>query len=207
MADDDIMSMTLSELEIYRRTMFNTCFPKGNHFPRERLVRDILMLKAVSDSKAGAEAVEVARKSSQTAPPISRRVEVPMTEEGDTIAVPEPPLAHYNKAHIQRDAQRKRAKKAAEAVAAAANELETDTMEIKVPGNPATKRGPAIAAAVTRVAAPKPPPVSVEETSKAPRKPRVKKEPQGVVKAEALPAAAPVPEAAHNPFSRYVKPS
>ena len=50
MADDDVALMTNSELEIYRRNMFLTCFPKGGHLPRERLLRDILLLKTVSNA-------------------------------------------------------------------------------------------------------------------------------------------------------------
>jgi hypothetical protein len=123
------------------------------------------------------------------------------------MATPELPLPHYNKKHVENNKIRKQVKKAAERLVAAASEgLEVDTMAIKVPAVPATKKGtPAAEAATVHVLPPKTPSVSEGEKPKAVRKPRAKKETQGVVKAEAVaetPSPAPVPE---SPFSRYVK--
>jgi len=211
MADDDVALMTNSELEIYRRNMFLTCFPKGSHLPRERLLRDILLLKAVSNSTVGADAVEMARKRVSGTTPVAMRTDsVPVGDDGDTMIVPQPPLRNYNKDSITRITQARRSKKAAAAAAAliaANNELESDTMAIKVPGTPATKRTAAVEPATARILAPKPPSVPDEEKSKAVRKPRAKKETKGVVKAEPVPAAPAAPPEAPNPFSRYVRPS
>ena len=213
MADDDVTLMTVSELEIYRRSMFEACFPKGSHHPRERLIRDIMLLKAVSNSSVGAEAVEVARKGAAQKPRSIQVKTKPVAvgEGGDEVAVPEPPLPSYNKPYIARYTEVRAAKKAAQrasALVAAQNELETDTMALKVPGIPATKRTPAVEPATARVSAPKPPSVTEGEKPKAVRKPRAKKESQGVVKVEAVAAAAPPPAAEiSNPFSRYVKQS
>jgi len=204
MADDEIMDMTVSELELYRRQMFLDCFPKGSTMTRQRLIRDILMLKSVSDSKSGAEAVEVARKTSSSFPKMKTNI-VTVSDAGDAIAIPEP-VQHYNNAGRVTATRVKREKRAADkaaALVAAGGELEVDTMEIRVPGAPATKRGPAVAPATTRVSAPKPIAEPVEEKKKPGRPPRAKKEPQGV--GGAAPVAAPPPvQEAPNPFSRYV---
>jgi len=204
--EDDISYMTVSELEICRRTLMKACFPTDYSPTRERLMRDILMLKTVSNSKVGEEAVFAARAKPL---PIVNKV----VDFGETsMTVPTPPPRRYNKPGIVANAEKKAAvvrekkvsirKQRRDTLLIAADE---EDMTIRVPAVPKTKLGDAVAAVTTKVKVPKAVMESLEDPiapkPRAPRKPKAEVE----SKEETETAIPPPLPTDSNPFSRYVR--
>jgi hypothetical protein len=89
--EEDFANMSLAELRIYLRRLKSDVFPPSSHPRRSRVVNDINLLKTVTKSSAGMEAVTIARKSMKK-PMAFEEVE---TEEGISIRRPVEALPTY----------------------------------------------------------------------------------------------------------------